>query len=137
MYLIDANCFIYHNKDLQPHFSDWLEKIHDRDIYLSSLVYLEIVQGYLFRNNQKLLRVAKGMWENYNSLNYTPEDAFLTAKIKTELFKKSIQNETYDLLIAAQAINNNLSLVTFNKKDFLNIPNLKAKYFTYQRNEKS
>ena len=47
------------------------------------------------------------------------------ADIKAKIFDKGIRIEDMDLLIAATAIYNELTLVTNNTKHFENVPNLK------------
>ena len=47
------------------------------------------------------------------------------ADIKAKIFDKDIRIEDMDLLIAATAIYNELTLVTNNTKHFENVPNLK------------
>ena len=47
------------------------------------------------------------------------------ADIKAKMFDKGIRIEDMDLLIAATAIYNELTLVTNNTKHFENVPNLK------------
>ena len=62
-----------------------------------------------------------------NSINKLPIDddvARTASKLQKDLLDKNIKIDIRNLFIAACAINNDCELVTFNKKDFLNIGGL-------------
>lgn len=137
MFLLDSNCFIYIFDNQQSHFIEWFETLKDEEIALSSFVIFELEFGYIIKQNKKVLQIIEQMKQIYKIINYSAKDASLTAYNKAIMQRKGMQIDSLDLHIASQAINNYLTLITFNKKDFKNIPDLKAKYFIYQRNEKS
>ena len=132
MYLIDTNCFIYLFAKKQPHFKDWLKTIPPHHIFLSPIAYHEAYYWFLERNSQKALNLLKEIETSYNLLAYTFDDTKLAANIRLDVRKNRRQNDTFDTHLAAQAINNNLTLVTFNRKDFEIIPRLRTKFFDYE-----
>ena len=132
MYLLDTNCFIYYLNNLQPQFCEWFESLDNSEIYLSNLVLFELLTGYYTKGNQKIVRLLMEMTDNSNVLDYTLEDAILSAKTKSNLRAVGFQNNSLDWHIASQAINNSLILTTFNKKKIEMLPNLKIQSFDFQ-----
>jgi tRNA(fMet)-specific endonuclease VapC len=132
MFLIDTNCFIYYLNNSQAEFCDWFDSLDNSEIYVSSLVIFELLTGYYIKNNKKMINVIMQMTENFNVVNYDINDAVLSAKNKAELRQRGVQNDSMDIHIASQAINNKLTLVTFNHKDFKVIEGLKVKGFVFK-----
>ena len=133
MYLLDTNCFIYSINDTQQEFCNWSDSLDNSEIFLSNLVFFELLTGYYDRNNKKIVNLLFEISNNLNTIEYTFDDAILSAKIKSQLKKSGIQNKSLDYHIASQAINNSLTLVTFNAKDFNSIKGLKIKSFNFVR----
>ncbi len=135
MYLLDTNCFIYYLNNSQSEFCDWFELLDDTEVYLSSLVLFELLTGYNIRKNKKMINLVLQMAQNYNLISYEADDAILTAESKALLIAKGRSNDSLDVHIASQAINNQLTLVTFNNKDFAAIERLKIKSFVFKQGE--
>jgi predicted nucleic acid-binding protein len=133
MFLLDTNCFVYYLNNSQAEFCDWFDTLDDCEVYVSSLVLFELLIGYYIKNNKRVINIILQMAENYNLLNYDADDAILTARNKALLRAKGVQNDSLDIHIASQAINKQLTLVTFNHKDFKPIQGLKVKSFTFQQ----
>ena len=71
-------------------------------------------------------RISFKLQENNSSIEKLNEGIMeVFADIKAKMFDKGIRIEDMDLLIAATAIYNELTLVTNNTKHFENVPNLK------------
>jgi tRNA(fMet)-specific endonuclease VapC len=62
----------------------------------------------------------------FNILDFARSDAIEYGKIKTELRKKGQIIGQIDLLLAAQAVNREMTLITNNLKEFLRIDALKV-----------
>jgi tRNA(fMet)-specific endonuclease VapC len=133
MFLLDTNCFIYYFNNSQVEFCQWFDSLDDSEIYISNLVIFELLTGYYTKNNRKMISIIMHMTQNYNVINYDINDAVLSAKNKAWLRQKGIQNDSLDIHIASQAINNQLTLVTFNNKDFEVIEDVKVKSFIFQK----
>jgi len=131
MFLLDTNCFIYYFNNSQSEFCEWFESLDNSEIYISSLVIFELLTGYYTKNNQKMINVIIQMTDNYNIVNYDINDAILSAKNKAQLRQRGVQNNSLDIHIASQAINNQLTLVTFNNKDFKVIEGVNIKSFVF------
>jgi tRNA(fMet)-specific endonuclease VapC len=131
-YLIDTNCLIYLFNNKSEEFSNWYSTLNDEQIVMSNLVIYEIVYGVLNRNSKKHLLKIKLLIDTYNVLDFTLNDALLSAKNRNQLLQSGIQLSSFDLHIASQAINNNLIVATFNVKDFKDIPNIKVLPFYFK-----
>ena len=95
-------------------------------ISISMITYAELIFGAKrSQNEQKNMIKVNHIRDIYTieKLNEGVMEVF--ADIKAKMFDKGIRIEDMDLLIAATAIYNELTLVTNNIKHFENIPNLK------------
>lgn len=134
-YLIDTNCLIYYYNDKQQHFCDWLDKLNESQIYISNLVVFELLSGFYTLNSHKGALFVERLCEIYQlAENYSLAQATLSAMNQVELRKLGVQINSLDLHIASQAIDRNLTLVTFNQKDFepLKQFGLKLKCFEFE-----
>lgn len=95
-------------------------------LHLSSISIMEIYYG-LKRNPEKS-RVIKPILEDFleaiQIVHFSDQDAMSAADIRAELTAKGTPIGPYDLLIAGVALNNNLTLVTSNMKEFSRVPHL-------------
>ncbi len=94
--------------------------------YISSITVFELVYG-----------AEKGNWSNktreklamflapFNILPFTNEDASTAGKIRGYLEKQGKPIGPYDVQIAAQGLQRNLTIVTHNIDEFTRVPNLK------------
>ena len=98
------------------------------------ITYAELIFGAKrSQNEQKNMIKVNHIREIYpiEELNEGVMEVF--ADIKAKLFDKGIRIEDMDLLIAATAICNELTLVTNNTKHFENIPGLNLENWKKQR----
>lgn len=102
-----------------------------REIYLSSVVIYELQFGVAKShpnrrsNNAEKLRVF--LANPFPVLPFTTEDAGIAAILRADLEKAGKPIGAYDLLIAAQAVANRLTLITANESEFSRIPGLRWK----------
>ena len=124
-YLIDTDTIIFALRG--DHVV--LEKFEENKnipISISLITYAELVFGAKrSQNKQKNMIKVNHIRDIYTieELNEGVMEVF--ADIKARMFDKGIRIEDMDLLIAATAIYNELTLVTNNIKHFEHIPNLK------------
>ena len=124
-YLIDTDTIIFAlrgNSNVLAKF----EENKNLPISISLITYAELVFGAKrSQNEQKNMIKINPIRDIYpiEKLNEGIMEVF--ADIKAKMFDKGIRIEDMDLLIAATAIYNELTLVTNNTKHFENVPNLK------------
>ena len=126
MYLLDTNICVF---AIKKKFPSLLEKIHNNvnnGIFISSLTIAELEHGvanseYIERNRLALLKFLSA----FQILDFTEKDSIPYGQIKTKLKKEGNIIGPIDLLLAAQAISNDLILVTNNTKEFIRIPNIR------------
>ena len=89
------------------------------DIAITSISLHEILYGHLKRKkNIKEI-------ETINTIDFTKEDAKLSAKLQNQAERNGIVIPIIDVMIAAIAINRNAKLFTYNTKHFKTINKLK------------
>ena len=124
-YLIDTDTIIFALRKDKAVLTKF-EENKNIPISISMITYAELVFGAKHsQNEQKNMIKVNHIREIYpiEELNEGVMEVF--ADIKAKLFDKGIRIEDMDLLIAATAIYNELTLVTNNTKHFENIQNLK------------
>jgi predicted nucleic acid-binding protein len=132
MILIDTNCLIYFFYDKQEAFSNWFLSIEAKDIFISNLTIFELLKGFQYKENKKGIQYVNEIAQSYNILDFTFDDAREASRIYNNLKKLGNRNDSFDVLIASQAINHKLTLATFNYKDFEKIDKLKLKKFDFE-----
>lgn len=124
-YLIDTDIIIFalrKNKSVIAKF----EENKNIPISISMITYAELVFGAKrSQNEQKNMIKVNHIREIYSIEKLSEEVMEVFADIKAKIFDKGIRIEDMDLLIAATAIYNDLTLVTNNTKHFENVPYLK------------
>jgi len=93
-----------------------LQRIEDagEDISLTSLNLHEILYGmYKYADNKKSERIML-----LEVVDFTKEDAALSAKLEVKAEKKGNKIPRFDAMIASVAINRGFRLFTFNKDHF-------------------
>lgn len=124
-YLIDTDTIIFAlrgDKNVLAKF----EENKNLPISISMITYAELIFGAKrSQNEQKNMIKVNHIRDIYaiEDLNEGVIEVF--ADVKAKMFEKGIRIEDMDLLIAATAIYNELTLVTNNTKHFENVPNLK------------
>jgi tRNA(fMet)-specific endonuclease VapC len=121
-FLLDTNAWI---KALNPQPSAVKQKIangNPTDIVMCSVVKAELYFG-AYKSTQQTanLQLLNKLFSQFESLNFTDEDAEICGRIRTQLAKSGTPIGPYDLQIASIALTNNLVLVTHNTKEFARI----------------
>ena len=127
MYLLDTNIFIYFIKNSYPGLSDKILSFNPDDLYISAVTLFELEYGAekskwgeQNRNNMKLFL------SPFNILPFDDQDAVQAGKIRGLLEMSGTPIGAYDILIAAQGVAKNLTVVTHNTDEFRRIPYLKV-----------
>lgn len=98
------------------------------DLAVSVISIMEIHYG--LSNNpaqaKKITQIIEALLASIHKIEYSNQHALQTAKIRTHLRKLGTPIGSYDLLIAGTALQNNLTLVTANEKEFIRVPDLKV-----------
>ena len=124
-YLIDTDTIIFALRGDSNVLAKFAEN-KNLPISISMITYAELVFGAKRSQNEQ-----KNMIKVHHIRDIYPIEKLhegvmeVFADIKARMFDKGIRIEDMDLLIAATAIYNELTLVTNNTKHFENIPNLK------------
>lgn len=124
-YLIDTDTIVFALRN-EKSVIEKFEENKNIPISISMITYAELVFGAKrSQNEQKNMIKVNHIREIYpiEELNEGVMEVF--ADIKAQMLADGIKNEDMDLLIAATAIYNDLTLVTNNTKHFKNVPNLK------------
>ena len=124
-YLIDTDTIVFALRGDSSVLAKF-EENKNLPISISMITYAELVFGAKrSQNEQKNMIKVNHIRDIYpiEELNEGVMEIF--ADIKAKMFDKGIRIEDMDLLIAATAIYNELTLVTNNTKHLENVPNLK------------
>ena len=126
-YLIDTDISIYLINEKPPHVIERFKHHSIQEIGISSVTIYELTNGVLKsqrkKQNQNKLELFLTPFE---FLDFSADDARVTGKIRADLEKKGQIIGPYDLMIAGQALNRDLTLVTNNTREFKRIVGLKV-----------
>lgn len=131
MYLLDTNICVYALKGRYPALSEKLLRIHPSEMAVSSVTVGELEYG-----------AAKSRWGDqtrsrlylflsaFTVLPYTTDDALACGRLRAELERKGTPIGPYDLMIAAQALTRDCTVVTHNTGEFARVPGLAIEDWT-------
>lgn len=125
-YLLDTNICIYIINQKPQIVYQKFKKVSLDNISISAITEFELKYGV--EKSQKSEKNQNTLSEFLGFLNIVPFDshaASIAGSIRTRLEKKGEIIGPYDLLIASQAIANEMILVTNNEKEFKRIKELK------------
>lgn len=126
MFLLDTNICIFLIKKKNPKVLENLKKNLTKGIYISSLTIAELEFGIEKSEFKDRNRVALIEFLSiFNILSFNAKDAGFYGRIRADLEKKGNMIGSIDLLLAAQALANNLTIVSNNRKEFKRIKDLK------------
>lgn len=125
-YMLDTNICIYLIKHKPESVIEKFSIIDVNDVCISSITLSELYVGveksaYIEKNREALHKFLL----NLETLDYGHEEAAQYGKIRASLEKKGIVIRAYDMMIAAHAMVQKLTLVTNNEKEFKRISGLK------------
>ena len=125
MYLLDTNICIYAINGRYPKLSDQLLQIHPDDICVSSITVGELEYGAAkSRWGDKTRQIMYAFLSNYEILPFTEKDAIIFGQLRALLAFSGTLIGAYDVMIAAQGVARDLTVVTHNTKEFSRVPEL-------------
>ena len=134
MFVFDTNIIIFFLKRKYPALELRIQAAFDErlPIYLPAIVYQELEVGVLnsrspVTRREKMERI---MDRVFGVLSYDADDARLAAEIHAGLLRQGKKIGAYDLLIAAQVLRRDATLVTHNYDEFSRVPGLKWEDWT-------
>ena len=131
MYLLDTNICIYAVKNRYPKLNRKLFELPLSKVYLSVIALYELEYGVQkSRWSDRSRQILESTFASFPCLVFEPKDAFLAGRIRAELEAAGTPIGAYDLLIAAQALNHDLTLVTHNTSEFSRVPGLRVEDWT-------
>lgn len=126
-YLLDSNACIVYLNGRAPRLRDRLHQTSPSEIYVCSVVKTELFFGSLRSNNPAANLVKqRSFLTQFISLPFDDQAAEHCAQIRAHLADLGQIIGPNDLLIAAIALANNLTLVTDNTSEFQRVPGLKC-----------
>lgn len=134
-YLLDTNICIYIINNRPPEVRRIFEGHSSTESTISVVTLLELKVG-AHKSVKPAMRldIVDRFASPMMSLPLTDDDASIAARLRAELERKGMPIGPYDLLIAAQALARDLTVVTNNEREFVRIPGLKVEnWITKQR----
>lgn len=125
-YLIDSDWVIDYLADV-PEALELLDRLADERIAISIVTYMEVYQGMERSDDPKEAeRQLASFLESVPLLPISPAVARRCAGLRETLRRQGrrVNNRALDLLIAATAIEHDLTLVTRNVQDYADVPGL-------------
>lgn len=125
MYLLDTDWIIQALSNRQP-AARVLQQLEGRRVYVSFVSAGEIYEGaFLTVNPQAHLTTFRQFLSSYRILTLTDPIMERFAELRAYLRRRGQRILDFDLLIGATALQHSLTLLTFNRRDFERIPDLK------------
>ncbi len=125
MFLLDTNICIYAMKNSFPSLTDKLFSIHPDEIVVSSITVSELEYGASKSRWKEETRFRMRLFLSaFQTIPFSQEDALVCGRIRALLASAGTPIGPYDLMIAAQALQRNLTVVTHNTKEFERVPGL-------------
>jgi tRNA(fMet)-specific endonuclease VapC len=119
MYLLDTNACIRILNGRSESLAAELRRRSPREIYLSSIVKAELLYGaYHSARAAENLRLLERFFEPFDSLPFDDSCTEAYGRIRGELERAGTPIGPNDLIIAATAVANRLTLVTANTREF-------------------
>lgn len=124
-YLLDTNACIVYLKRAAPGITSRLRETTPGEVYLCSVVKAELLYGaYKSQEPEKTQRIQRAFFRCFPSLGFDDRCADVHGRIRADLSRCGTLIGPYDMLIAAIAIANGLTLVTHNTDEFRRVSGL-------------
>ncbi len=122
-YLLDSNVIIASLNEPGGHVAAAIMSRPQQDLTTSSVVLHELYFG-AYKSARVESNLRKLATLHFSVLEYTREDAQEAARLRSALRLAGTPIGPYDVLIAGQALQNKLTLVTANLREFERVPGL-------------
>ena len=125
--LLDTNICIYMIKNRSPEIRIHFEQFVQGDIAISSITVAKLQYGVeKSAAREKNARALEVFLLPLEIVAFDTDSALVYGKIRAALERQGAPIGGMDMLIAAQAIAQNFTLVTHNLKEFVRVPSLKC-----------
>lgn len=128
-YLLDTDVLIYHIKGIDA-ANQLVFRLVEHGLSISSITYMEVSEGLQTGIEMSTDEPRLTMFLEHTSvLVFGRPEAQIAAHMRRELRRqgRSVRARALDLMIAATAVSNQLTLVTNNPSDYRDIPDLQLK----------
>ena len=126
MFLLDTKICIYFLKDLYPHLTKKLLSYNPCDLLISTITLYELEYGASKSSWGEKTRHKMAMFlAPFNILPFTADDAISAGRVRAYLEQIGRPIGPYDLLIVAQGLSRDISVITHNTDEFNRVPKLK------------
>jgi tRNA(fMet)-specific endonuclease VapC len=127
MYLLDTNsCIRYLGGRSEP-LRRRINRADPDEMVVCSVVKAELFFGAMkSKNPAKTLKEQKDFLDPFNSLTFDDQAAEAYGPIRADLERRGLPIGSNDMMIAAIAMANDLTLVTHNTAEFARIPGLRV-----------
>jgi tRNA(fMet)-specific endonuclease VapC len=126
VYLPDTNVWIVLLKERSSRIRQQFENRLPSDIAFCSVVKAELITGALgYGNPLERIQKLEKLWAPFRSVPFDDVAAEEYGRIRNHLQKTGRMIGPNDLMIAATAVVNNLTLVTSNQAEFSRVPGLR------------
>ena len=127
MFLIDTNICIYIMNDHPPQVIQKFRKIGVGNICISSITVSELQYGaYKSKQIKKNIKRLDEFLSPFEIISYDESASIHYGKIRSYLEKKGTIIGPLDMLIAAHALSEKLTVITNNEKEFKRVKGLKV-----------
>ncbi len=132
MYLLDTNIISYLMRSPSPALKDKIFSIPPVEMAVSSITVLEMQFGARRKNwSEKLIN---RMWEflaPFTIVDFDISDAIVAGDIRAYLSHCGQTIGSYDVLIAAQGVSRNMTVVTHNIREFERVPGIQLEDWVF------
>ncbi|MEX0272125.1 type II toxin-antitoxin system VapC family toxin [Leptolyngbyaceae cyanobacterium UHCC 1019] len=126
-YLLDTNVCVMYLNGRSMSVRARLSSISNEEMVVCSIVKAELFYGAMRSNNlTRTLERQQRFLESFASLPFDDEAAIVCGQIRARLASAGTPIGACDLLIAAIALANNLTLVTHNTREFERVEGLQV-----------
>lgn len=126
-YLLDTDICIYIIKQKPQSVIGQFKKMEIGDVGISAITMAELEYGVAKSQQKEKNKIALAAFlVPLEILPFTANAATVYGELRTTLEKKGLPIGSHDLLIASQALAENIILVTNNLSEFTRIPDLRA-----------
>jgi len=124
-YLLDTNACIQYLNGTSASLRRRLESSRPEDVFLCAIVRAELFYGAIKSANvSKNVLKLKHFLNRFTSLSFDDQSAEIYGEIRVQLEKEGNIIGPYDLMIAAIALANQITLITHNIREFSRIRQL-------------
>jgi tRNA(fMet)-specific endonuclease VapC len=124
-YLLDTNTCIRHLNRRSPAITARLATHSDEDIVVCAVVKAEMFTGAAKSTNPpKTLTIQQAFLDQFLSLPFDDSAAMIYGRVRGELEQRGTPIGPLDMMIAAIALANQVTLVTSNTREFSRVPGL-------------